>query len=228
MSDDPVEVTISKQLEKLKKEGKLNVQPSNRCRICQDEHLRTLVNKLIGYGLNNIDIMGIVEPLNEGRARNKQITRSVLWGHINRHFNVLDPALAIFREILERRDREAGGDFEKGVGSKITALAYLETMMVKGYATMVDENTEVSPTEGARAAVQLEELIRKNVGATSTAEVMVKFNAVMSALFEVVPPEYHQAIVDRLDNKAITSRPLDVDIEDDVYDPTADFDEEDD
>jgi hypothetical protein len=46
----------------------------------------------------------------------------------------------------------------------LTPLAFLETVMVKGYATLVDEHTTVSYRDGMEAALKLAEALRQAEG----------------------------------------------------------------
>ena len=64
-------------------------------------------------------------------------------------------ARATYREILERRAKENSVDFVEGVATAITPLAVLETVMVKGYQTLVDEGTSVSYRDAVEAALKL-------------------------------------------------------------------------
>jgi hypothetical protein len=74
-------------------------------------------------------------------------------------------ARATYREILERRAKENSIDFIDGVATAITPLAVLETIMVKGYQTLVDELTTFSYRDGMEAALKLNEIARKDGGA---------------------------------------------------------------
>ena len=58
--------------------------------------------------------------------------------HTVRHFPVQQVARATYREVLERRAKENSVDFIEGVATAITPMAFLESVMVKGYQTLVD------------------------------------------------------------------------------------------
>jgi len=60
--------------------------------------------------------------------------------------------------ILERRAQENGVDFVKGVANAITPMAFYETVMVKGYETLVDPDTRVDVNTGMIAAARLQAL----------------------------------------------------------------------
>ena len=61
-------------------------------------------------------------------------------------------AKATYRRILEQRAQENGVDFVKGVATAITPMAFFETVMVKGYETLVDSDTTVDVNTGMIAA----------------------------------------------------------------------------
>ena len=71
-----------------------------RCRICRDESVRVLVNKLLdwqgapiilGRGKTHrvtyADILRDLEPLNKGRDKRDRITYDSLWVHAKRHYD---------------------------------------------------------------------------------------------------------------------------------------------
>lgn len=227
-TDDDLDGTINSQLERLRAEGKLNIQTSRRCRVCRDDDVRKLVNTLHGHGLTTRSILDVIEGagVNVGRPRRDIITYDVVYRHLRNHFDIDTPARAVYREILSRRAIEAGHDAEQGVGVAVNALSYLETMMVKGFADLTDENTRVSYTDGAQAAVRLHDLTHKDVGTQEMAEMMKKMNFVISAVMTAVPEEYHQDILAVLDGKEPPRRQVaSAPVED--FDPIA-LDEDDD
>ncbi len=76
--------------------------------------------------------------------------------HATRHFAVQNVAKATYREIVERRAAQNQIDFVNGLATAITPLAYLETMMVKGFQRLVQDDTEVSIETGLKAAEKLQ------------------------------------------------------------------------
>jgi hypothetical protein len=81
----------------------------------------------------------------------KRVTIDSIRNHTNRHFPVQNVARATYREVLERRAKQNSVDFIDGVATAITPLAVLETVMVKGYQTLVDELTTA---DGAQQAAR--------------------------------------------------------------------------
>ena len=79
--------------------------------------------------------------------------------HASRHFPVQNAAQATYREIVERRAAENEVDFENGLKIALTPMAYLETLMVKGFDKLVKDDTEVSVEAGLRAAEKLQAVV---------------------------------------------------------------------
>jgi hypothetical protein len=85
-----------------------------RCRICRDETVRVLVNKLLdwrgapiilGRGKTHVvtyaDILRDLEPLNKGRDKRNRITYDSLWVHAKRHYD-LAGVTAYWRARLDK------------------------------------------------------------------------------------------------------------------------------
>jgi hypothetical protein len=98
-------------------------------------------------------------------------------------------ACATFREILERRARENSVDFVEGVATAITPLAFLETVMVKGYQTLVDEHTTVSYRDGMEAALKLAEALRKDGGDYDKVHMMAEMGRIIEVVRTFIPAE---------------------------------------
>ena len=63
---------------------------------------------------------------------------------------------------------------------------------------MTDENTTISPQEGAWAAKQLHEITKEDSGAERMVQLHAQMNRIVAHIREVVAPEYHQAILNKL------------------------------
>ncbi len=159
-----------------------------RCRTCRDPQVRQLVNDLLSHGHTYPSILRALEPLNATRPAKCAITKACLWKHCKRHFNLQAPAAAIWRRVLEDRAAESQGAFEDGVASLVNAASYLEVMMRKGYASMVAEDTVISPQDGAWAAIKLHEITKEDSGPEGMAHLQAQLNRIVACMREVVPP----------------------------------------
>jgi len=118
-----------------------------------------------------------------------QVTIDSIRNHTARHFPVQQVARATYREILERRAKENSVDFIEGVATAITRLAVLETIMVKGYQTLVDELTTVSYRDGMEAALKLNEIARKDEGSMDRARLLADMGRTIEVVRTFIPAE---------------------------------------
>jgi hypothetical protein len=160
------------------------------------------------------------------------VTIDSIRNHTVRHFPVQQVARATYRDILERRATENSVDFIKGVATAITPMAFYETVMVKGYQTLVDSDTQVDVKTGMIAARRLQALIDSRADQPDWARAMVQVNHIIEAVKSTVPRELWGEIVRKLDQLEKHPGSPDVGTEtcdeaDDAYDPI-EFAEEDD
>jgi len=164
-----------------------NLQP--RCRICRNDSLRTKVNDLLTTGASYAMVLRALGDDNATLEKGDQVTIDSIRNHAARHFPVQQVARATYREILERRAKENSVDFIEGVATAITPLAFLETVMVKGYQTLVDEDTTVSHRDGMDAAVKLNEITRKDEGAMDRARTLADMGRIIEVVRTFIPAE---------------------------------------
>ena len=164
-----------------------NLQP--RCRICRNDSLRTKVNDLLTTGASYAMVLRALGDDNATLEKGDQVTIDSIRNHAARHFPVQNVARATYREILERRAKENSVDFIEGVATAITPLAFLETVMVKGYQTLVDEDTTVSHRDGMDAALKLNEITRKDEGAMDRARTLADMGRIIEVVRTFIPAE---------------------------------------
>lgn len=222
---------VRREIEKVRIAGReYKFVPETRCRVCQEESSRTLVNRLLVAGLTYQAIVNALEPLNKERPKNNKINYSSVWQHARRHFPIEEAARAVYREILEKRAIEQDQDFIAGTGSIVNVFSYLEAMANKGWETMSDPGTQVSAQEGMAAIVKLHELTRKDVGFQEQAEAQRQMGRIIQTVLEVVPEELRPEIMRRLrDEKRPEMTPIDVEEveDDDLDDPDDEYDPDD-
>ena len=164
-----------------------NLEP--RCRICRNDSLRTKVNDLLATGASYAMVLRALGDVNAKLEQRDWVTIDSIRKHANRHFPVQQMARATYREILERRAKENGVDFIEGVATAITPMAFLETVMVKGYQTLVDEHTSVSYRDGMEAALKLNEIARKDEGAMDRAQILADMGRIIDVVRTFIPSE---------------------------------------
>ncbi len=162
-----------------------------------------------------------------------RVTIDTVRNHCGRHFPVQNVAKASYRKILGRRDRENHIDFVEGVGTALTPIAFLETVVVRSYETLVDSNTGVDVNTGILAAGRLQSLIDSRDYSREIAELRFQVGKIGAAVCSVVPQSMWAQIIRALDE--VEQHPWSHDVEadslddadDDAYDPTEFIDEDD-
>ena len=203
-----------------------------RCRVCRNRVMQKKVNDMLATGASYAYILRALGEDNAKLDKRDRVTIDSIRNHCGRHFPVQNVAKATYRRILERRAQENGVDFIEGVATAITPMAFLETVMVMGYQTLVDPDTKVDVKTGMIAACRLQALIDSRAGQPDMADIMVQMNHIIEAVKSTVPRELWGEIVRKLDQLEQHSKALDGETEaldeaDDAYDPTEFIDEDD-
>ena len=194
-----------------------------RCRVCRNDTLRIKVNHLLASGASYAMILRALRDDNAKLDKPDRVTIDSIRNHTVRHFPVQNVAKATYRRILERRAQENGVDFVTGVATAITPMAFYETVMVKGYETLVDSGTRVDVNTGMIAAGRLQALIESRASGTRIADLMVQMGRIIDAIHSSVPEELWPEILRKIDGPVAADAPADefedCDDAEDEYDP---------
>ena len=173
-----------------------------RCRVCRNDSMRKKVNDMLATGASYAMILRALEDDNATLDNCDRVTIDSLRNHTARHFPVQHVARATYREILERRARENAVDFVEGVGTAITPMALYETIMVKGYETVVDPDIKVDVNTAMVAAGRLQSLLDTRSGQPDIVDIMVKQNRIIAAIRSTVPESLWPEILRKIDGEA--------------------------
>jgi hypothetical protein len=160
-----------------------------RCRICRNDQVRTKVNDLLATGASYAMVLRALGEDNAELDKRDRVTIDSIRNHCGRHFPVQNVAKATYREILERRAKANGIDFIEGVATAITPLAFYETVMVKGYETLVDSDTKVDVNTGMVAAGRLQSLMDSRDYDHELLVMKVQLAQICDAVKSTVPQE---------------------------------------
>jgi hypothetical protein len=155
--------------------------PEPRCHVCQNEAIRVQVNEMLAWGWSYTPIVRAVA------ADGHRVSLDSVRNHAKRHFPEQNVATALYREMVERRADQGEIDYENGAGTAITPLAYLEAMMVKGWQSLVRDDTEVSPEMGLRAAEKLYKAVGVVDPLAEKAKILAEMNRVIAVVKAVLP-----------------------------------------
>ena len=160
-----------------------------RCRVCRNDEVRKKVNDLLASGSSYAMILRALGDVNATLDKCDRVTIDSIRNHTARHFPVQQVARATYREIVERRAREAQIDFVNGVATALTPMAFLETVMVKGYEALVDPDTTVDVKTGMIAAGRLQELIDSRAGQPDMAGMLAEMGRIIETVRTFIPSE---------------------------------------
>jgi hypothetical protein len=178
-----------------------------RCRVCRNDRLRTKVNDMLATGVSYAMILRALQKDNDQLDVPDRVTIDSIRNHTARHFPVQNVAKATYRRILERRAQENGVDFVKGVATAITPMAFYETVIVRGYETLVDSDTTVDVSTGMIAAARLQALIESRASGTRIADLRV--GRIIDAIHSSVPEELWPEILRKIDGPVAADAPAD-------------------
>ena len=194
-SNPPVDVT------------ELPLEP--RCRVCRNDQIRKKVNDMLAEGATYAMIVRNLEPDNVKLDTRERVTIDSVRNHTARHFPVQNAAKAVYREILERRAKENLVDFIGGVGTAITPMAFLETVIVRSYENLVDSETKVDVNAGMTAAGRLQSLLDSRSGQPDMAQILVKMNRVIDAVRSTVPESMWPELIRKIEGGEGSAQRLD-------------------
>jgi hypothetical protein len=189
---------VGQHLARMREEGELAFTIEPRCRVCRRPDVRVSVNEMLAGGYTLAAILDTLQPVNASLPRKSQITADSLGKHRLKHFNLQQPAAALWRRIQEQHAAESA-DFESGVVSLLTPAAFFTTMMQRGFQTMINETTAISVDQGFAAARQLAQLTRDGI---DDEQKWARAHAQMArilAAFRELPDEYQQMVLDKVE-----------------------------
>ena len=171
-------------------------RPEPRCHVCRSDSIRERVNAMLANGSSYAQIVRAVAAVGADA-----VSLDSIRNHAGRHFPVQNAAQATYREIVERRAAENEVDFENGLKIALTPMAYLETLMVKGFDKLVKDDTEVSVEAGLRAAEKLQAVVMAHDYTPEVAQMRRDVSLLQHAVKSTVPPEMWIEISAKIDEQ---------------------------
>ena len=170
-----------------------------RCRVCRNDKVRKKVNDLLATGSSYAHIVRALAEDNSELDKRDRVTIDSVRNHCVRHFPVQNVAKSTYRAILERRAKENGIDFANAVATAITPMAFFETVMAKGYETLVHSDTNVDVSTGMIAAGRLQALMQSQDSSNKMAVIWAQMDRIIKVTQQFVPEERHEEMLRLLD-----------------------------
>jgi hypothetical protein len=154
---------------------------------------------MLATGLSYAMVLRALQKDNDQLDNRDRVTIDSICNHTARHFPVQNVARATYRHILERRAQENGVDFINAVATAITPMAFFETVMVKGYETLVDPDTKVDVNTGMIAAGRLHALIESRASCNKMVDMWAQMSRIIEVMHHFVPEERHEELLRQLE-----------------------------
>src|SRR5206468_10227274 len=157
--------------------------------------VRHLIDEWLRVPQTEAAILALIEPLMETWPEDARISRHSLTRHSKNH---LQWEQAAARQIAERHAQKAGK--RDGASERmLVAQAVLEAVQQRGYEALVSGEVTPSARDTLSASSALREIEREAEGSYSVAEALSQLDTVIQIMREIVPTEYHEAILARLE-----------------------------
>jgi hypothetical protein len=160
-----------------------------RCRVCRDDEVRKKVNDLLATGTSFAMVLRTLGEDKTAPGKADRVTIDSVRNHAARHFPVQQVARATYREIVERRAREAQIDFVNGLATALTPMALYECVMNGAFRRLVDGEVDVGVDTGLRAAEKLQALIDARAAGADMASVLAKMDRIIDVMHTFTPKD---------------------------------------
>jgi hypothetical protein len=189
----------------------LGYRTDSRCHVCSAPDrdvpngwaVRNLVDELLLVPKTYAAILRLIEPLMASWPDDARISRHSLMRHSRNH---LAWEQAAIRQIAERHAQETG-KVDEAAGWMLSTEVVLRAVQQRGFEGLASGEVTPSIKDMLTASAALREIEREAEGQFSTAELLCQLDTVIQIIREIVPPELHEAIADRIDREQRKSLP---------------------
>jgi hypothetical protein len=91
-------------------------------------------------------------------------------------------------------------DYQRGVTNLLTPKVFFEAMLIKGYTSLVDDASEVTIDQAARAAAELHKMTAADAGTEQMARIVATQNRIISA-FRELPAQFQRQVLDTVEGR---------------------------
>ena len=153
----------------------------SRCLACMHPQ-RDAIDKMIALGTSYSEI-----------ERLTGVPRHSVSNHAKRHLKYEEGAI---RRIIENESARMAENEEDGISGALARRVYLETALKQAQRALVEGDVIVEPKDAANIIALLDKQDMETSGAAID-EIKLQFNAILQAISEVVPQEFHAKIAER-------------------------------
>jgi hypothetical protein len=153
----------------------------SRCKVCKHQDRRA-IDRLIAAGTSYTEIERLFE-----------VDRRSVSNHAQKHLRYEEGAI---RRIIEREAERLSENYEKGVQGALARRVYLESALRQAQEDLMSGEITVEPKDAVNIVGMLEQM-DSETNAVIVDEIKMQFNAILTAINEVIPPELQKKIAKR-------------------------------
>ena len=173
--------------------------PRRNCKVCSLGYdMISYVNKQLIVGIPAADISRSLDHMFEQGGLAHKVSYDSVLNHSKKHLPLKHEAV---RRLIERRAGDAQLDIENGIENILQPIVVAEETMRRGFAALVKDEQKPTVTETLAAAKMLREFEREDAGNMDAAAAIHQVQKILKAVQEIVPAQYWDQIVARLNGK---------------------------
>ena len=152
-----------------------------RCKVCQHQD-RGAIDRLIAGGSSYSEIERLFE-----------VDRRSVSNHAHKHLRYEEGAI---RRIIEREADRLSENYEQGVQGALARRVYLESALKQAQDNLLNGEVTVEPKDAVNIVGMLEQMDGET-NAVIVEDIKMQFNAILTAINEIIPPELQKKIAKR-------------------------------
>lgn len=153
----------------------------SRCKVCKHQDRRA-IDRLIAAGSSYSEIERLFE-----------VDRRSVSNHAHKHLRYEEGAI---RRIIEREAERLSENYEQGVQGALARRVYLESALKQAQDSLLNGEVTVEPKDAVNIVGMLEQMDAQTNGVIVD-QIRMQFNAILTAINEVIPPELQKKIAKR-------------------------------
>lgn len=153
----------------------------SRCKVCKHEDRRA-IDRLIAAGTSYSEIERLFE-----------VDRRSVSNHAQKHLRYEEGAI---RRIIEREAERLSENYEAGVQGALARRVYLESALKQAQDDLLNGEVTVEPKDAVNIVGMLEQM-DSETNSVIVDEIKMQFNAILTAINEVIPPDLQKKIAKR-------------------------------
>lgn len=172
---------------------------SSQCKICNtSDDLRSIIDSLLLFPKTYIEVLRAIEPLQEKLdiPDNERINYENIRNHQKNH---LPFEKRLVREIVERRAREKNRSILDTGERLLTAEAFYEVIVAKGWEDIANGYTRPTLTQTMNAMEMLQKLETQGEDSYRPEDLINQLDMILMAIREVVPDAIREQLFKKIE-----------------------------